>query len=612
MRSTLTFQTLILWMIAPLLLVLSLAWGSLVYDSVNKTILAGFDRKLLNISGNLAVLIDAEAHQAYQIPRKVAALCDGSADALFGYDANGKSLLAIDRKNGGARVIQPWPGEAPSSMAFDRSTQRLFALIDSGRKLLLLDLDETHHTSSLTLPERMDGLFMAAGSLRARSGTRVFAVDPKTGHCEAEETGLPEPVRSLASHGSDDESFALSQDGKALLHIDGKGKLAERVSLRLEDKASGDEMPELQALAFAEGKIFASGPSLAGIDVKSGIVAVNDFSSGYFSEQDPFYLRYRKALIDTRKAANLTYCYTYVYLGGDMIYYVLDGTEGPDHSLPGSEDRLPDAKSIEGAQWVQFLKRPWVSDIQQWEQWGLLKSSSHPIVNAAGDTVAVAGADVNITIIKEKTRWAVFAVLFVGVGFLVAASFVSLKIAHSLIRPLRSLKESALRIAAGNYSAAIASGNSRETASLARTLGMLGERLAEQQSRSRDYQERLHRRRRHTTLARALEDFTARHTIADQASSALSKSATGNCWRGLDGVFWHAPALESEVGAACLRARLTCLGRQLLAAQGEAADIPSAMLASTPSCSPARAGIPPPAGSIMQPVNLPGYGSAPP
>jgi HAMP domain-containing protein len=569
--------------IAPLFLVLSAAWGCLVYESATKNIINGFNRKLLVLSGSLASVIDADAHAAFQIPRRVTALSEGPSGALLGYDATGRSLLLIETKAGGARILRPWPaaGGPPSSLVFESPDNRVLALADEGKTLLKLGLDATPADTTLPLSEKLDGLFLDGSSLHGWNGTRELSVDPATGRCEPVGEKLPESVRCFLRYGANNQAIALSRDGKELLHIDKDGKLIDRIALHRDAKESDKPLPELQSLVYLDGRFFGSGASLVELDGELGIVDTKQFSTGYLSEQDPFFVRYRQPMIEARKSLHLTYYYTYVYQGEDRIYYVLDATEGPNHTLPGAQDQLPNEKSIEGARIVQYLKRPWVSDIQQWEQWGLVKSSSYPILDSKGETVAVAGADLDVSIIREKTRMTVFVVVLIGIGFLVAASLVSYQIARSLLRPLRSLKESALRIAAGNYRAAVDSGNSPETAKLGKTLGQLGERLVEQEQRSRNFQDSLHQRRRHITLARALEEFAAKFTISD-VSSAQNQTATGNCWRGLDGVFWLTAPSKDEVGAACLRSRLSFLGRQLLVAGGDASQTPGELLASSP------------------------------
>lgn len=583
MKATVNFQLLILWITAPVLLALSAVWSWFVFDSVSAVITKSFDRKLLGMSGSLAALIDADSHQAYQTPKRFAVLGEGAPGQLLGFNAENACFYEIDPRNGAASMLFPWNSGAPSSIAYLPEKRQLAALTHFGRTLLLRDIDSGAIIATRALSQRVDGLFRDGKKLRGWNGTRPLEIDVEKGSCSQADFDLPDVPRAFSAPEGKETLYLLCRDGKTLLRTDRAGKELGRLQLKVAEAGERLSTPEIQDIAADGEHLYTAGVSLLEIDPATGDLKGDGRSYGYFSEDDPFFQRYRQILIDTCKAAQLTFFYTYVYQGDDRIYYVLDGTVGDSHSIPGAPDKLPNAKSIEGAQKVQFLKRPWTSELQKWDQWGLIKSSSYPIINNEGKTVAVAAADVNVTVITEKTRWSLFAALFIGGIFLVFASFVSYKVAHNLIRPLRKLKESALRIAAGNYTGQVDNWSNRETAPLARTLGLLGLRLAEQQSRSRSYQESLHQRRRHITLARALEEYTAKQTIASQALTSLSKSANGSCWRGLDGVFWHSGNLDEEVSAACLKARLTVLGRQLLGAGLKPEDVPATML----DCAPA-------------------------
>src|SRR3546814_11668666 len=69
--------------------------------------------------------------------------------------------------------------------------------------------------------------------------------------------------------------------------------------------------------------------------------------------------------------------------GGADMFYVLDGTEGADHSPIGSEDELTNETRI-GLTRVQDSGAVYVSPIEYQEQWGLLKTAAAPVYGVDG------------------------------------------------------------------------------------------------------------------------------------------------------------------------------------------------------------------------------------
>src|SRR3546814_20448427 len=89
--------------------------------------------------------------------------------------------------------------------------------------------------------------------------------------------------------------------------------------------------------------------------------------------------------------------------GGADMFYVLDGTEGADHSPIGSEDERTNETRI-GLTRVQDSGAVYVSPIEYQEQWGLLKTAAAPVYGVDGSITGSAGADVNISVIQEIGR----------------------------------------------------------------------------------------------------------------------------------------------------------------------------------------------------------------
>lgn len=150
-----------------------------------------------------------------------------------------------------------------------------------------------------------------------------------------------------------------------------------------------------------------------------------------------------------RRELELTYLYSQVLGGTQDVIYVLDATEGDEHSLISSEDELtPETRA--GLRKTQADGSLYVSPIEFQEQWGLLKTAAAPVRDRQGRIVATAGADVNISVIEVATQNALLVSALIGVASLLASALVTLLIVRWVARPIEALKSEALRIAAGD------------------------------------------------------------------------------------------------------------------------------------------------------------------
>lgn len=161
--------------------------------------------------------------------------------------------------------------------------------------------------------------------------------------------------------------------------------------------------------------------------------------------------RYRRNVEPMRRIQReleLTYLYTQALGGTQDIVYVLDATEGEEHSPLGAEDELT-ADTLEGLKHTMAGGPIHVSPIEFQEQWGLLKTAVAPVYGADGRITATAGADVNISVIEVATQNALFASALIGAASLLASALVTLLIVRWVAVPIEALKADALRIAAG-------------------------------------------------------------------------------------------------------------------------------------------------------------------
>lgn len=499
MKLTFNFQTLILLTLTVVLTVATAAWGAVVYQSIYEIILGGFDRKLIALSNGAAAFTDGDGHAAYQRPREIAALTAGPQGRLLGYDRSRGQVVEVDPADGGALPAAGLLLPPLRSLAFDPQSGRLAALAEDG---LALSAAAEHAAGFMPvdgLNGAVDEVVFLDGRLYLRRGT---ALRPAEGDGAA--LTLGEAVVALAPTGEAGRLVGIAQGDGALLRFAADGSVLERVPL-----VAGEH--EISGLAWLDGKLYASGGSLLRIDPANGQVAA-DFYPGWYSERDPFFERHVHAYQRTREIAGLTFLYTLVYLGEDRIRYILDGSLGDDHSPPGYPDLVPDEDSIAAYAQAQSRGLGFVSAIREWEEWGLIKLASDPIYDSNGRIVALSGADVDIGVIRDKTRYALFAVIFVGAGLLLLAGSVSFRVSQGLMRPLRDIKDSALRIAAGYHGSRVAYDSDDEIGRLAQSLNALSSRLAAQARQSEAYR---------AALAAGREQIALEHALTGQVAAGV-------------------------------------------------------------------------------------------
>jgi hypothetical protein len=167
-------------------------------------------------------------------------------------------------------------------------------------------------------------------------------------------------------------------------------------------------------------------------------------------EDTPLYRGHVEPMQAVMDRRGLTYLYTQVLGDAGAIHYVLDATRGDEHSPIGSPDQLPESQ-IAGAEAVVRDGVVYISEVQRWDAWGLLKSAFAPIRTRSGEVVAMSGADIDIGVIEAKTRQALLQVLFAGSLALAFGTLLALALAHRMAIVLGAVREGALRMASGAF-----------------------------------------------------------------------------------------------------------------------------------------------------------------
>jgi HAMP domain-containing protein len=242
-----------------------------------------------------------------------------------------------------------------------------------------------------------------------------------------------------------------------------------------------------------------------------------------------------------QRQLDLTYLYTELVTERTQITYGVDGTQGEKHSPLHSADLLPEDE-VDGVRDVLLHGTTYVSDIKDWPPWGLIKSALAPILDSTGRTIAVVGADVDISLIHAKSRRAFLTVFAIsGLALLVAAGL-SLPLSLRLVRPLAQIKAAALEAATGRFDRPLEIAHPAELRDLARAFDQMRITLDQDLQAARASTQEVLIRRHRRELIRQLEacDSLSRapgdsrriavHAPAATASGAVRSGAFAWLW----------------------------------------------------------------------------------
>lgn len=205
-------------------------------------------------------------------------------------------------------------------------------------------------------------------------------------------------------------------------------------------------------------------------------------------EASAAYAALTKPMREILKKMELTYVYSQILLDDPECMYVLDATEGEDHTEIGYVDELP-PEDYAGAQKV-LNGGIHIGKVQDTDHWGMIKVSYAPIYDSEGRILAMAGADVNLDMIKMKTRIALLAAFGLGVVGISLGLLASIVVARRLTEPLNVLKQGALRLASGSYSHRIEVQQPHELALLASSFNQMSGNLVETLESQKDEREK--------------------------------------------------------------------------------------------------------------------------
>jgi hypothetical protein len=301
---------------------------------------------------------------------------------------------------------------------------------------------------------------------------------------------------------------------------------------------------KLAALSSTASVYIDVDETLALLGQKQAILA-----RGEDPEQHPTYLAYVVPMREILRRAGLTFLYTQALNPGRerQCVYLLDATVGEGHSALGDIDTIPD-QDWDVALRVVHDGVVAQTGIREWEQWGLLKCGWAPMYGKDGRIKAMAGADVEITIIRQKTYAALLRALGAGVFALAVAGFVSVRVARRITQPLGEVREAALRIASGNYGLRCQVESPREMRALAHTLNELTRMM---ETVIGDARPRLQAWRRHRAAEVLLDVLTTpSHRAPELAIAVLpGPHASGYAIEGHLALVWCGVAQPDDLSA---------------------------------------------------------------
>lgn len=528
--KSLPLRSWLLVILLPSIGTLAVIYSLATYRGLDGIVLTGFDRKLKAVCTITAALIEPSDHKALMETPDVVGLSTRTDQAgLWALRRDGEIFVV----NPATGFASPSQGRAPSPFtlivadSLPGATPVSLLLIDQNTGLIA-----RYHPGSTT-PEPLRQIPPPIRTIATdpTSGTwwtigdELRRIDLPTG-TSVLLGSAPKGVSSLTYDPDRQTLWGLDNQGSILLALDPTtGKPTNRIKLQFDPAdesgfVDADRPVSLRAIGYdaASGSLFATADSLLRIDPETGLVSIGDLISAFGREQSPIYLRYVAAMRSLHNFADTKYLYTQRLDDQSHITYGLDATIGVGHTPLLYLDTLPQ-DSIDGVANLLENGTPYISDIQEWDQWGLLKSAYAPIFDPDSGTVfAMAGADIDISAIRFETHRALVVTIGAGIALMIAAGAYSLIISRQLTDPLNAIREGALRAAAGHYRQKLSVARPQELRDLA--LGFSASTVSIDELIQSSARQAEHRRHKHaeaaldTRLARLVEPS---HRSSDRA-----------------------------------------------------------------------------------------------
>jgi HAMP domain-containing protein len=423
-----------------------MAWIN--YTKMNKSIIEGFNTKLTAISSTTGSFIDGDAHQKLSIPKYVKAFAYNSKeDILYGVDKK-NYLLKINLKSGAGVIFMKLDLNV-NDLTYNSNDGYLYASTPKDG-IIVIDLEKRLSHQFIDIKENIYGLTYLKKNNRFVISTqrKLLTIDEESKEIKPLKR-LKRKIDSLGYNPKKELLYGVYRESNQLLTIEMKNLELKRLSL----KKFPNENSDLYAIEFNKNKLFAGIEQLMIYNLTDKKTKYKDFALGFRDEGDAVFKKYISSMNKIKVETGLTYHYSQELIYGKKdvnCRYILDVSIGNEYTPIGSED-IMSREDIVGAEDVILRGKIYVSKIKKWKKWGLLKVSFAPIYNKNGEIKAIAGADINMEIIKKKRREAFVKSILTSILFLIIGIIASYTIAKNIIEPIRKLKYSTLKVAAGKY-----------------------------------------------------------------------------------------------------------------------------------------------------------------
>jgi HAMP domain-containing protein len=433
-----------------------MAW--IIYSDLHQTILSGFDKKLYAVSIITSSFIDANDHVDILNARQIRGLAyDPVSKIIYGSYAIQDYIVKLNIETGSVSEIGPTGVGVLGDMAYDPENGALYGINEDNGRLVKIDTQSGKGEAIGSAGFSVYGLaFDTNSNVIYSNNENLIKIDPASGKGTSIGPIGFDAVRGLAFDSNTNDLYGVNTRDSKLIKIDvqtGTGKAVG--SLAWNDSDNGKTARPLELGSFGltfdpdKNRLYGSTTiPLVKITPTTARSTPLEYKSAYDNEKS-LYSKYVHPMINIMERLELSYLFTCT-LGdrGEKLFYVLDATQDETHSFVGYEDMdEPDEKLKD----VWLKGNIYLSDINYWEEWGLLKSAYSPIFGSNDEIRGIAGTDVNISIIKKKTRAALLKVFLIGLISLVIGIWVSIYITRKLAEPIGQLKDIALHVAAGQY-----------------------------------------------------------------------------------------------------------------------------------------------------------------
>ena len=484
-KLKLSFLSVVFVILLPVIILIASGMAVLNYQNSYESILEGLNKKLLSISSVTASFIDGEDHIILAKPKNMISFSyDKVSNKLYSVDDEG-ILYYIDTNKGAAKVIDSelLNEYTIRDISIDEQKSILYA-ISSNKELLSVDLNETN--SVVELEQTFD--FELSG-LVYDPINRLMYISSQNSLYKIEKNKtifLKKFKNNLFSLNIEQNSiYGINRDLDSLFTIN----LNNLNYKNLKIKDFPIESSSLHMLAMNKTSFFAGSKHLMIYDRKKDETAHADFARLYRDETSPKYKKYIEPMTKIKVALNLTYHYTFNLLYDDPennSFYIFDVNEGNEYTPIGSYDSM-DHEDLLGAENVLLRNKSYIGEVKHWEKWGLLKVAYAGIKNKDGKVVAVAGTDIDITIIKAKTNEALVHSITIGIVALVLSVLAFYYIAIMIVKPIDILKSSALKVAAGKYDQKVEIKSPLELSELSNEFNYMSDQLTNQIKNFKQY-----------------------------------------------------------------------------------------------------------------------------